>query len=312
MQKTLNKLQLGCALFFTSLISQAGSLNVGLSLVDLSNPYFSILAEEIAQQLDDNGFEQLNIYVHSSAYDLHKQSQQINDFIEKGVDILFISASESDAIAPSISLARKQGIIVVAVDIESRGADISVTSDNFQAGNLSCRYLAKRLAGKGDVAIINGSPISSVIDRVAGCRQAFAEFPEIRLVSASQNASGSFSGGVESMTYLLLAFPGLDAVFTINDLTALGAEEAAKQADNSRIMIASVDGSPAFLKHLQANDTRLVASAAQFPRTIARRAVSLALQKWQENSAGPSIEFIPTKLITLENVEQFANWQQVK
>ena len=229
------------------------------------------------------------------------------------MDIIFISASASDAIAPSIKSAREKGIIVAAVDIESRGADISITSDNFQAGQLSCQYLVDRLGGVGEIAIINGwTTISSTRNRVAGCSDRLKQYPGINLVSYSHSGSGSFSGGLESMTYLMLEYPNLDAVFAINDLTALGAEEAGKQSGNDKIMIAAVDGSPLFLEHLKSPESLLVATAAQFPRAIAQKAVILALQKLSETSSGHTAELIATELVTKQNVSQFSNWDKIK
>ncbi|ABM04511.1 monosaccharide ABC transporter substrate-binding protein, CUT2 family [Psychromonas ingrahamii 37] len=313
MKNIISKIMIAGIVLLGSVTSKAFALTVAISLVDLSNPFFIMLAEEISAQLEAQVEGQLTIYVHSSAYDLNQQNQQIKDFINKEVDIIFISASASDAIEPSIISAREKGIIVAAVDIESRGADISITSDNFQAGQLSCQYLVDRLGGKGEIAIINGwTTISSTSNRVAGCRDLLKKYPGIKLVSYSHNGSGSFSGGLESMTYLMLEYPNLEAVFAINDLAALGAEEAAKQSGNNKIIIASVDGSPLFLEHLKLKDSLLVATAAQFPRAIAQKAVILALQKLRETSAGHTTELIPTELVTKQNVSQFSNWDKTK
>lgn len=313
MKKIISKMMLAGIVFWGMATSQAFALTVAISLVDLSNPFFIMLAEEISAQLDAQVQGELTLYVHSSAYDLNQQNQQINDFIKKDVDIIFISASASEAIAPSIIRAREKGIIVAAVDIESRGADISITSDNFQAGQLSCQYLVDRLSGVGEVAIISGwTTLSSTSNRVSGCRDVLKQYPGINLVSYSHNGSGSFSGGLESMTYLLLEHPNLDAVFTINDVTALGAEEAAKQSGNEKIIITSVDGSPLFLERLKAKDSRLVATAAQFPRAIAQKAVILALQRLSETSSGHTTELIATELVTKQNVSQFTNWDKTK
>ena len=287
-------------------------LKVGISLVDLSNPFFSILAEEISLKLESRSKRSVEILVRSSAYDLKRQVEQLNGFIQEEVDILFIAASETNAIAPVVKQARKRGIIVVAVDIESVGADISVSSDNFQAGELACRYLANRLSGKGKVAIINGSPVSSVIYRVNGCRNVLEKFQQLELVSFEHNSSGTFSGGLESMTYLLLEYPDLKGVFTINDPSALGAEEALKQMGIKHLVITSVDGSPEVLERLKNGKTNLIGSAAQFPRIMARKAVELALRKLSGEVKDSRVEQIQTKLITADNADRFGYWEELE
>lgn len=309
MKKIISKIMLICTVSFGIVTSQVFALTVGINMLDLSNPFFVMLAEEISTQLRSQVKGELTIYVHSSAYDLDQQNQQINDFIKKDVDIIFLSTSVSDVIVPGVMKAREKGIIVVAVDIESRGVDISITSDNFQAGQLSCQYLVDRLSGVGEVAIINSWITQSAPrNRVSGCREVLKQYPRINLVSYSRNASGSFSGGMESMTYLLLKYPNLDAVFTINDPTALGADEAAQQSGNNKIIISSVDGSPLFLERLKSKNSRLVATAAQFPRIVAQKSVIHALQKLNETSTSHDTELIPTVLVTSKNVNEFINW----
>jgi ribose transport system substrate-binding protein len=307
---------LAALLLTISPTSLAQKLTVGISLVDLSNPFFSILAEEISSRLKQTRDEkEIEILIHSSAYNLNKQVSQLGDFIDKRVDIIFVAASESDAIEPIIRKAREQGIIVVAVDIESAGADLIITSDNLQAGYLSCQEMINNVTkgstdGSAVVAIINGQPISSVINRVRGCKQAIVEHPNIKLVSSSHNSSGTLSGGLESMTYLLLEYPEIEAVFTINDPAGLGAVVATKQLNRQDVTIFSVDGSPDFLNQINDPTTNFIASAAQFPREMARRAVILALQKHQSHSLGNTIDLIKTELVTKDNADQFYHWQK--
>ncbi|PWI32205.1 hypothetical protein DI392_16130 [Vibrio albus] len=295
-----------------NIVSEEKKLQVGISLVDLSNPFFSILAKEISNEMKKDVAGNVDVFIRSSAYDLTRQVAQLNKFIKDGVDILFIAASETEAIAPVIKMAREQGVIVAAVDIEAVGTDISVSSDNFQAGSMACGYLAEQLSGQGKVAIINGSPISSVIHRVEGCRDNLKHYPQIQLVSYQHNSSGTFSGGLESMTYLLLEYPDLDGVFAINDPSALGAEEATRQMNNRRALITSVDASPQVLERLISDDTNLIASVAQFPRAMARNAVKLALERLSGQFQEQKTTLIPTKLVTKGNADKFSQWQELK
>lgn len=299
-------------LLFSSLAFSlnAAPLKVGISLVDLSNPFFATLAKEISNGIQQRQGGGAQIYVRSSAYNLQKQTSQLEQFLQDKVDLIFVAASQSEAIAPVISRARAEGVIVVAVDIESAGADISVTSDNMQAGFSACDYLAVQLNRSGQVAIINGQPISSVINRVTGCKQALAQYKDLLLVSDTRNSSGTFSGGLESMTYLLLEYPQLDGVFTINDPAALGALEAAQQLDNQQVKIVSVDGSQQFVTQLAQPQSNLLATAGQFPVHMARRAVELALERLQDNSIAHKSEYIQTRLVTRHNLDAFQHWQE--
>jgi ribose transport system substrate-binding protein len=95
------------------------------------------------------------------------------------------------------------------------GVDATVTSNNVQAGEVSCQYIADRLQGKGSVVIINGPPVASVVERVQGCQSVFSKYPDIKVLSKDQNAEGSRDGGLRVMSDVLTSFPKIDAVFAM-------------------------------------------------------------------------------------------------
>ena len=69
-------------------------------------------------------------------YDLVKQSNQLDNFVAAGVDLILLSAADSKSIAPAIKRAQAAGIVVVAVDVIATGADAAVLTNNAQAGEL--------------------------------------------------------------------------------------------------------------------------------------------------------------------------------
>jgi ribose transport system substrate-binding protein len=71
-----------------------------------------------------------------------------------------------------------------------------VTTNNVQAGEISCQYIVDKLGGKGDVIIENGPQVSAVIDRVTGCKSVFAKHPDIKVLSGDQDGKGSREGGL--------------------------------------------------------------------------------------------------------------------
>jgi ribose transport system substrate-binding protein len=154
--------------------------------------------------------------------------------------------------------------------VAADGADATVMSDNKMAGARSCEYIAKQLGGKGNVVIVNGPPVSSIIDRVTGCKTEFAKTPGIKILSDNQNAGGSRDGGMTAMSNILTAYPKIDAVFGINDPTAIGAELAIRQAKRTDIkLIGGVDGGPDGVQALKNTNSLFVVSPAQDPNGMA-------------------------------------------
>lgn len=273
------------------------SLRIGASLSDLDNPFFYSLAQHIQEAADELSTRPVQLTVVSSAYDLSRQRQQIRVFIDDRVDIILLNAADSDAIEPDIRLAQKAGIVVTAIDIDARGADVTVTTDNVQAGEIACQYLADRIHHRGLVAIINGARVSSVTERVAGCRSVLNNYADIELVDDRYNGGGTFGGGLEAGTFLFSQRPQVAGVFAINDPSALGVAQAAELSNRLDVPIVSVDGSPAFIDALLNNQSNLLASAAQSPRQMARLAVQSSLQRMNRPNQAPLTIRIPTHLI---------------
>jgi ribose transport system substrate-binding protein len=282
--------------------------SIGISVSDLGNPYFVEIARGAERRARELGGDEVRVQVVSSAYDLARQIRQIDHFIDDGVQMILLSAADRDGIAPAVARARKAGIPVIAVDVEAAGADATITTDNRTAGTLACDYLARRMDRHGKVVIINGPAVSSVVERVEGCREALAGFAGIELLSDTENSGGAREGGLEKMTALMTAYPDIQGVFTINDPSAIGAEQAAHQAGRNNFFIVSVDGSPTAFEQLREQGSLLEASAAQFPGRIAERAVETGLQLLHGEAVEPRRILIAPELITRDNVGEYQGW----
>ncbi|NPT53783.1 ABC transporter substrate-binding protein [Paraburkholderia elongata] len=280
--------------------------SIGITVGSLGNPYFVTIAksaEAKAKQINPN----VKVTAVSADYDLNKQFTQIDNFISAHVDMILINAADPKAIEPAVRKARAAGIVVVAVDVAAAGTDATVQTNNILAGELSCDFITKKLNGHGNVVIENGPPVSSVLDRVKGCKSALAKNPGIKILSDDQDAKGSREGGMGAMQGYLTRFPKLDAVFTINDPQAVGSDLAAKQLHRKDIVITSVDGAPDIESALK-SDTLVQASASQDPWAMAQTAVSVGYSIMNgQKPANPVIQMAPT-LVTRDNVNSYKGW----
>ncbi|GAB7550265.1 ABC transporter substrate-binding protein [Cupriavidus sp. 8B] len=279
---------------------------VGVTLGSLGNPYFVALArgaEAAARKINPDA----KVTVLSADYDLNKQFSHIDSFIVSKVDLILINAADARAIEPAVKKARKAGIVVVAVDVAAAGADATVQTDNTQAGELACAFLAERLGGRGNLIIQNGPPVSAVLDRVKGCKTVLGKHPGIHVLSDDQDGKGSREGGLNVMQLYLTRFPKVDAVFTINDPQAVGADLAARQLNRRGILIASVDGAPDIEAALKAN-TLVQASASQDPWAIARTAVEIGVGLMNGKVPASRTVLLPPTLVTRANVNEYKGW----
>jgi ribose transport system substrate-binding protein len=282
-------------------------LTIGMSVGSLGHPYFTASiagAKDEAKKLSpDGGFT-----VVSSEWDLGKQDNQISDFISAGDNLILLNAADPKAIAPAVKRAKAAGIVVAAFDVAAEGADVTVMTDNVKAGQISCEELAKQINGKGNVVIINGPPVSSVIDRISGCKTALSKNPDIKVVSDNQNPGAGRDGGFKAMQDFLTRFDHIDGVFAINDEQAIGADLAAKQAHRTEMKIAAVDGSPAGVDALRSGSSQIVATASQDPYQMAVEAVDLGAKILQGGKPETPVVLLEPKLVTAINAATTIGW----
>jgi ribose transport system substrate-binding protein len=281
---------------------------VAVTVGDLGNPFFVQIAHG-AQTQAKKFNPAVKFTAESSNYDVNNQTNQMDNFISSGVNLILLGAADSKGIAPAVIRAKAAGVVVVAVDVGAEGGvDATITSNNKQAGELDGKYVADRLKGKGQVVIVNGPPVTAVTDRVAGFVEVAKKYPDIKILSQDQNAGGSRDGGLRVMTDLLTAFPKIDAVFAINDPTAIGCDLAAKQAQRKDFFIVGVDGAPDVVPALKDPTSLIAASAAQDPYSMAEKAVEIGYNIMNGKKPEQELTLIPVELITKENVNQYKGW----
>lgn len=283
---------------------------IGVTVTDLGNPFFVRIGRGVEKAARRLIGPNVKTFVVSSAYDLHRQNEQIDSFIAKKVDLIMLIAADPVASEPAVRRAQAKGIPVVALDVRANGADATFTTNNVQVGELACQHIAARLNGQGDIVIISGPAVSSIVDRVAGCMSKLALSPGIRVLSSDRNGGGSSEGGFAKMTDILTLYPRIDAVFTINDPTAIGVEEAARQAGRKEFFIVSVDGAPSVKARLRDADSLIVGTVAQMPDLMAQKAVEAGVELIQKRPLANSVVMIPGVLLTREFNPEIGGWGQ--
>lgn len=287
--------------------AQDANMAVGVTVGTLGNPFFVPLVQG-AEDAIKKEYPNAQVTVVGADYDLNKQASQIDSFIASGAKLIMLNAVDVNAIAPAVAKAKAAGITIGAFDVSAKGADVTVMTNNVQAGEIACGYLAEKLNGKGEVVIINGPPVSSIVDRVTGCKNAFAKHPEITILSDNQDGKASREGGLAVMQSLLTRYQKIDAVFGANDPTAIGADLAAKQLGRTEMIIAGVDGAPDVVAALKSGNTRIVASSSQDPYGMAAKAAEMALGVIKGQKPAESTVLLDTKLVTADNVNDYVGW----
>jgi ribose transport system substrate-binding protein len=286
--------------------SAAGKIeSVGLMVQDMSNPFFSAM-DKGAQEATAAIGATLN--TQDAQLDLAAQNTQIDAFIQQGVDLIVISAVDQAGIGPAIARAKEAGIIVIAVDTPAEGADAVVMTDAVQAGEKSCQYLFEQMGGKGNVLLVDGTPIQTIIDRIAGCNNVAKSFPDIKIVG-QQASKNDRASGLAVTTDMLTATPDVQGIFGMNDPSALGAVLAVEQAGKTdSIKVTGVDGSPVAVDELKRAGSSFIGTATQNPAEMVRKAVEIAQGMAAGTAPAETTVLIPSELVTRDNVAEYTGW----
>lgn len=238
---------------------------IGVTLLTRGHMFYRDLEEGIRTEAAQYEYE---VIITAAEFDLGKQISQIEDFVAQGVDAIVVCPVDSRGVGTGIKRANEARIPVFTADIAAQEGEIMchIASDNVAGGRLAGEYLAKVLRQKGSVAIINQPALTSTLDRVQGFRESLARYPGIKIV-ADVNGFGVRDRALQVSADVLQANPQLDAIFGINDDSALGALDAVRQFKRTNIVIVGYDATPPAQEAIL-RGTALKADVIQYPSKI--------------------------------------------
>jgi ribose transport system substrate-binding protein len=283
--------------------------SVGMTVGVLGNPFFSSLAKGATDEARKLGGPDVKVTVLAHNWDVSKQVSQIENFIASKVDMIVVDPADPKALTPVLAKARAAGITVVALDDASEGVQYTIMADSVAAGRNSCEYLARQIGNKGNVILISGPPVTTVFDRINGCKEALAKHPDIKILSDDQDAKGTREGALQVTQDLLTRFPKVDAIYNINDQCAIGSLLAVKQARRTGIILTSVDGSPEAVSEIKKPNSIFVASSAQDPNEMGKNAIEVGYGIMNGKVPAQTLVLMPTPVVTKETASTYVGWK---
>ncbi|MBC8123523.1 MAG: substrate-binding domain-containing protein [Gemmatimonadaceae bacterium] len=244
---------------------------VGVSLLTRQDSFYRDLEKGLRDEAAKRG---LDLRVDAGEFDLARQQSQLENYTVQKVAAIVVCPADSQGISPAIARANAAGIPVFTADIRANDSQVvaHIASDNVAGGRLAGEYIAKKLSGKGQVAVIDQPTIQSVIERVQGFESALSKYPNINLV-ARLNGDGVRDRALKATEDLLQSRPNLDAIFAINDESALGAVAAIEAAGRKGIIVVGYDASEEARTLISKGTSPLTADVAQDPYQIGKQTI---------------------------------------
>lgn len=272
-------------------------LKVGVSLSTLSNPFFVSVRNGISKL---GKKKDTNIQVSDAQNDTAKQNNDVEDLIQKKVDILIINPVDSSAITPAVKDANDADVPVITVDRSADGGKVLtlVASNSVKGGKMAAKYLIDQLGKDAKVAELQGIPgASATRERGKG----FDNYAKGKLnVVTKQTAGFDRAKGLSVTENILQGNGDIAGIFSQNDEMALGAVQAVKAAKKD-VKIVGFDGEEDGIKAVKAGD--MAASVAQQPEEMGRLALQAAYDYFNGKKIKANIES-PLELVTTESLNK--------
>lgn len=133
---------------------------IGLSVSTLNNPFFVSLKKGIEKEAKKRG---MKVIIVDAQNDSSKQTSDVEDLIQQGVDALLINPTDSSAISTAVESANAVGVPVVTIDrsAEQGKVETLVASDNVKGGEMAAAFIADKLGKGAKVAELEGVPGAS-------------------------------------------------------------------------------------------------------------------------------------------------------
>ena len=193
-------------------------------------------------------YNNVDLRIKSAYDDVKLQTEQINSFVDEGVDLLIVAPGQV-SISPAIDRAYEKGIPVIIFDRRTRSDKYTayIGADNKEIGSSMAEYLAGALPGNGRILELCGLSTSSpAIERSEGFDSVVATRPRLQIVEQA-HADWTEQGAYRTMDSLLShPYPQFDCLFAHNDRMAMGARRAAAKhgLDINSIQFCGIDAMP--------------------------------------------------------------------
>lgn len=256
-------------------------------------------AEQRCKELADT--IEYKFYTSSSAEEM---TTQLDDLKTWGAQAI-VAYPQWEGMEVPIQAAIDEGIYVVNfdIDIDAKGV-YKVTGDNEGMGIAGAKYIVDTIGTEGTVVALSVPTSGSVSElRMKGFTETMAEIaPNVKIIEYATEFSRE--AGLKDMADILTANPQIDAVFSLDDETSMGALQAIEDAGRTDIkVITGGGGCQEYFNIIAANESINVCSALYSPLMV-KDAVDEAVALLKGETVDP-VKVIPTTIVDRSNVADY-------
>lgn len=283
-----------------------GPLKVGLANSFAGNAWRTQMIHELkaAAEKDKENVASLDITDANNSVD--KQISDINDLLDKGVDLLLINAASETALNGVIERAHKQGVMVVSFDsVVSSPYAVRYTISNKEFGQKGGEWLASKLKKGDEVFTLDGVAGTPVDKERHDAAVKALEDKGVKIVG-SVPTDWDLAKGQSAANDQLAAHPDVAGIYSQGGAVTLGAINACQQRGMDKIPPMPGEGHNGFLKKWkELKDSQGWESIAPAnPPSIAIDAMNIGIKALRGEDPGqePKVEM---PVITQDTLEKY-------
>lgn len=276
---------------------------IGIALANIDLNFVSILKTQMEKELKAQG---ISGQFSDAKGDVALQAQQVDDFINQGMDAIILNPVDTQGVQPMMNAAKKANIPLIFVnrkpEIALTGQMAYVGSDSALSGTMEMEALAKKMNYRGNVAILMGAlSTEEARQRTLAAEQVIAKYKEMKVIE-KQSAKWQRNEAVDVVSSWLLNGTPIDGIAANNDEMAIGAILALNQAKNNNVMVAGIDGTPDGLQYIK--NGGMVVTIFQDAAGQAIGSVQVASDMLDKKKT-ETYNWIPYGEVTKENVAKY-------
>jgi LacI family transcriptional regulator len=199
---------------------------IGLIIADIVNPFYPELARGVEDKANETGY---NVIICNTDNDINKEEKYLNMLVEKMVDGIILTQT-TNRIGDTLKIERiTLPVILINGNVENKNVKGRIFIDNEEGAYQLVTYLLNK--GYRKIILINGKVRGPVtLARTLGYKKALREY------GVDFNEEYVWFGyyksnwGEEAVKLILERKLSFDALFCGNDLIAIGAIKALKNA----------------------------------------------------------------------------------
>ncbi len=282
--------------------AQGKKIVIGASMVQKDSDWWAMMAKLAEQAAKAKGYDIVTVWANA---DQEKQIKDVEDLIQRKVDIIIMGPVQQDGSMVAIDQAFKAGIPVVTVGRLSKTKNVAaaVIADEAEFGRKQIQQIAKDYPNGANIVFLFGPMGAGYAIQMfeEGTTPELQKFPKLKLLHRYTSPSDIASDGMKNAEDGIVRFSNIDVFAASNDGLALGAVRAVQSAGKGDKI--KVYGAGATLMGMQAvYDGQMRYTTIKSQAKMAEIALGFVETILNKKPLTTKLYKVPPMVVTKENV----------